>query len=781
MITESGSGQPVYDVDWDELWRLADKDAMLYGPDWVDQQAAAQLDGLASVNRMTTADAIAWYNRHDIAAYIAHPTFKHLHMLPKGYHFDDLGVLGEQQLARVAEICALQPGLRVAIILGKASGLCAIDVDDLDAWARLRAELGIGDEPVTAWQTTGREGGGLHLLFRRGSVDESLLKQGQLCPGVELKTKGLIIAAPSMHGSGRTYQWQPGPGEPAEISAGLLGARQENEQQIRAEVKALERVVSVAGREQMEAGNPADFADLLCLKTGTGSLTGVYQRDNKLVMVPRFGEEGYTPVADSDEHPEKNPPAQVRALNPNLLQGFVQSRAWTYKLVVAGKHNGEPVFEPVHILPPMASCSAVIHSDPSSWKSAPPLAGVTHIPLLRPDGSLLAEPGYDEPTSLLYLPLPGQDVPRVPDRPSAADVEVAKNVLWNLFSEFEWASPGDFLNYLAALIVPSLRLAVPPPWPPLIINAHDRGSGKTLLSEVIRLLYGGVTYPAPEGDEQELRKLITTVLLSTTGGVVVMDNAMRAVRSKNLASLFTDPSGMWHDRILGGNESPGLPNDRLWVFNGNNIRLGGDLPRRALWSTIDPHVPQPWLRTGFRISDLAGHVGANRAQILAAILTLGRYWALAGKPAGSTARGDTFAPFAARLSGLLEITGLAKPEDFWAEETNRAADGADDEDWAGFLVAIYKAWGPVQWTAGGLVKACTDHSRDQSAEAVREALPGDLLGEVSANRPDAGIARSLGWWLRNHEGQWTSARLAVLCKGGGKNGHPKVWAVEYRP
>jgi hypothetical protein len=175
--------------------------------------------------------------------------------------------------------------------------------------------------------------------------------------------------------------------------------------------------------------------------------------------------------------------------------------------------------------------------------------------------------------------------------------------------------------------MPSLRLAVPPPWPPLGINAHERGSGKTYLSDSIRILYEGVMYVAPEGEEEELRKLITTVLAATTGVVVVFDNAMKAVRSRHFASLFTNPDGTWRDRLLSTNESPGLPNDRLWIFNGNNLRMAGDLPRRVLWASIDPGEPQPWLRTGFEIGNLLGYIKANRAGILSCILVLGRYWA----------------------------------------------------------------------------------------------------------------------------------------------------------
>jgi hypothetical protein len=190
-------------------------------------QVYASGPGVQEVNSLSVADALIWYNRHGLAAYPAHSAQKML-TLTKGYQFDKLGPLGEDALATVAGAYQQHPDLRVALICGEASGLAAIDVDDLDQWARLREEYGIGDKPLTAWQTTGREGGGLTLVFRRSGIDGELLRQGpwsSAYPGVELKTKGPIIAAPSMHASGRRYQWQPGPGEPAEISSTLLRRR----------------------------------------------------------------------------------------------------------------------------------------------------------------------------------------------------------------------------------------------------------------------------------------------------------------------------------------------------------------------------------------------------------------------------------------------------------------------------------------------------------------------------------------------------------------------------
>jgi hypothetical protein len=727
---------------------------------------------LQEVNGLSVADALVWYTRHVYVVRLASPDIKML-AIPRGYAFDELEVLSEEQLAADYQRCLQNPRLRLALILGQASGLLALDIDDLAQWQEFLAEHG-DLLPPTAMQVTGREGGGLHLLYRRGDVDPALLKQTRW-PGfraIELKTRAPLMAAPSLHDSGRLYQWQPGPGSPALVSTDLLVGFAEGARQDRAKMREIVQGVTRGDRPALEASNAADFTDMLCKMLGGGHFTGCYQRDDKLVIVPRFGEHGYVLAKGAEDDPRKNSPAQIRPLTDKMLQGWAASRCWPYKLV---KNRDTEEWEKVHVLPPLAACSAAICADPARWENVPVLSGVVHIPLLRRDGSLLAEPGYDEATGLLYLPLPGQPPVTVPGQPSLADAQAAAARIGMLYGQFGWVSKGDYLNFLAAVLVPPLRLLLPPPWPLWAVNAHERGSGKTLLCETVRILHGGILYAAPGDNSDETRKMITTILGSTTGSAVVLDNAEKVLRSRHFAALVTDPSGMWHDRKLSTNESPGLPNDRAWLLNGNNIALGGDLPRRALWATIDPGVPEPWLRPagGFTIPDLAGLVTASRVQILADILVLGRYWVLAGRPPGSTARGDSYAAFAAGMSGLMEACGLAAPGEFWAEATNKAADGADDDDWAGFLAAAWQEWGGHQWTAGQLLA--------HASEALRAALPGDLAGRLARGDETASVAKSLGWWLRNHEGRWTSGKHVVRQAGGGTQGHPKLWRLEHRP
>ena len=66
----------------------------------------------------------------------------------------------------------------------------------------------------------------------------------------------------------------------------------------------------------------------------------------------------------------------------------------------------------------------------------PPLAGLIETPVLRPDGSILGEAGYDEATRLVYRPRPGLSVPAIPADPCADDIGVATALLREAICDF---------------------------------------------------------------------------------------------------------------------------------------------------------------------------------------------------------------------------------------------------------------------------------------------------------------------------------------------------------
>ena len=108
----------------------------------------------------------------------------------------------------------------------------------------------------------------------------------------------------------------------------------------------------------------------------------------------------------------------------------------------------------------------------------PQVAGVITTPTLRPDGSILAEPGYD-PSTRLYLALDDNfAMPAMPVAPSRADALEALSLLRDLLSDFPFVSPVDRAVALSGIMMAVLRGALSVA-PLHAFRAHTAGTGKS--------------------------------------------------------------------------------------------------------------------------------------------------------------------------------------------------------------------------------------------------------------------------------------------------------------
>jgi hypothetical protein len=161
---------------------------------------------MTPVNWMTCAEAFRWYNQHGFLALPAHPVVKKL-LLPRGYHFHDLRFPSQPEITEMERNWPRRA--RVALVMSRASGMFGIDVDDMAQWQLFQAEHEI---TATLCQMSGREGGGFHLIYRRPQ-DETAIRQGPWSgsyPNIDVKSNGTLMASPSLHPSGRRYQFAPG-------------------------------------------------------------------------------------------------------------------------------------------------------------------------------------------------------------------------------------------------------------------------------------------------------------------------------------------------------------------------------------------------------------------------------------------------------------------------------------------------------------------------------------------------------------------------------------------
>ena len=125
--------------------------------------------------------------------------------------------------AKIKEWWDKTPSANIGIPMGERSGLVALDVDTRhhgeESLAILMDENDILPTTITA--TTG--GGGKHYVFKY--TEELALKNVVgFREGLDVRTQGgMIVAEPSLHHSGRTYQWDKGK-SPFDIAAADMPA-----------------------------------------------------------------------------------------------------------------------------------------------------------------------------------------------------------------------------------------------------------------------------------------------------------------------------------------------------------------------------------------------------------------------------------------------------------------------------------------------------------------------------------------------------------------------------
>jgi hypothetical protein len=262
----------------------------------------------------------------------------------------------------------------------------------------------------------------------------------------------------------------------------------------------------------------------------------------------------------------------------------------------------------------------------------PPLAGITEAPVLRRDGTVLTQPGYDVATSLYYVPAPGLVVPPIPEAPTDGELKATIELVLEVLCDFPFDSEASRANGYGALIAPVMRPAIDGPAPLPAIDKPQPGSGASLMADVISIITTGhlaATMGVLQSEEEWEKKLSSHLLAGRS--LCVIDNIEGKLNSDTLSRYLT--STHVSIRPLGRSADIILANNMTFIATGNNIRLGGDMPRRCYWIRLDTGVARPWLRDIiFKHADLREWVFAKRGAILAAILTIARAWVTAGWP-----------------------------------------------------------------------------------------------------------------------------------------------------
>ncbi len=365
------------------------------------------------------------------------------------------------------------------------------------------------------------------------------------------------------------------------------------------------------------------------------------------------------------------------------------------------------------------------------WYTIPPLAGIVEAPIVLADGGIVNKKGYDEMTRLFYAPASGLIIPPIPNRPSKADIDKAVDLIKEIFVDFPFVDDSSKANMMAALITAVLRPMISGPVPMAIIDKPQAGTGATLLAEVIAMVATGrsaALMTAPE-DDAAWRKAITSTLAQGRN-LAIVDNVETKLNAPSLAAVLT--ANIWTDRILGRSENVTFPHTMFWISTGNNLQLGGDLPRRCFWVRLNAQSARPWQRTNYRHPDLMAWVLQERGCILGAILTIARGWILEGrpKPDASVPKVGGFDGWCNTVGGIL---GYCKVDGFLknTEKMYEQAD-ADGPQWEAFFEKWFSIWGVKPVTVAD-IHFFMQKEGDSSNVAYGSDRLVDLLPDVMAD------------------------------------------------
>jgi putative DNA primase/helicase len=362
-----------------------------------------------------------------------------------------------------------------------------------------------------------------------------------------------------------------------------------------------------------------------------------------------------------------------------------------------------------------------------------PLAGISNAPTLRPDGSILEQPGYDKETGILYHPRESTyaAVPQNPTRDEALD---ALSTLKQLVCEFPFVDEPSRSVALSGILTAVVRRSLPTA-PLHAYSAPVMGSGKSKLVDIASMIAAGHEAPviAQGKTEEEMEKRLGAALIAGDT-VVSFDNCEAPLGGELLCQALTQSA--LNIRILGKSVNITVLNNAAFYATGNNLTIIGDMTRRAIVCSLDPKMERPETRK-FNTEDPIKTLRRDRWVYVLAALAILRAFHVAGRPEQAVPLGS-FEVWSRWVRDALIWLGEGDPcATMEAARTNdpRMRD----------LAAVLHQW----WSAIGAVDVTAKRAIERANDfpAFREALM------VVADDHGAINSMKLGRWLGRYTGR----------------------------
>ncbi len=400
------------------------------------------------------------------------------------------------------------------------------------------------------------------------------------------------------------------------------------------------------------------------------------------------------------------------------------------------------------------------------WPGVRPLTGIIECPTLRPDGSILETPGYDEDTGLMVML--SQAFPQIPASPTRQDALRAVGELIEVWEEFPFESAAHAVAPLAATLTMLIRPAINGPCPLFSFGANAPGSGKSMLVDSVSIIATGrkaSRMPAPETAD-EWGKTVLSVALSGER-LILFDNVDGEFGNKVLDAALTGTT--WAGRILGLNKFvSGVPLDAVWFVTGNQLEIVGDTSRRVLQARLLCLEERPEERTGFKHRELLEWAEHERPRLVVAGLTILRAWVAAGRPTKMLRPWGSYEAWSASIRQPLIWLGLPDPAEIRSELPTRTANDRADH------VALLDGWelllaelGKREASVADAVCAIDAERNLDFKPRIHDGLCRALETLVGAAPGAPLVSKSISQRLRRFEQRVVDGRY-LACRDAGK-------------
>lgn len=401
--------------------------------------------------------------------------------------------------------------------------------------------------------------------------------------------------------------------------------------------------------------------------------------------------------------------------------------------------------------------SALEVYDRGRWEGIREIEGFSSCPVLRADGSVAWEKGYDGITRVVI----GETQEEV-----CMSYQEAIALLRDIVCDVEFMTPSHLGAWVCSLLTPLAMYAFDGPMPIFMFEGSAAGSGKTKLATITSImgtgkLASGIRY---SNNDEEMRKLITSHAMNPSP-VLLFDDVRGEFGGGALSQLVTSPDRTWSDRVLGGNDKfVGKVNSVVYATI-NQATLGPDLERRICPIRITPSSVRPELRTGFKYEDWIGVVRANQRALTWAALTLLR------GPKAKVSGWGSFEPWRDLVVGSVVAAGFEDPK--YAVDMMREASATTVNDGESLVEAWKSVESALEEKSGVTIKQAWSACFPEKSFGA--CLPGaeKLRDWIQGNVKDANRNR-MGQILRKYKD--TATMHGRLTMGPKKDGYTK-WYV----